>query len=51
MRWPFWLLTSQSYTPVRPAFDTSWQVAVSTSPSRPGASRSTAKPEATVSSL
>ena len=36
---------------VVPAFDTSWQVAVSTSPRRPGASRSTAKPEATVNSL
>ncbi len=36
-RSPRWFVTSQSYTPVRPAFDTSSQRAVSTSPSRPGA--------------
>ena len=36
--------------PVRPALDTSAQRAVSTSPRRPGATKSTLKPEATVSS-
>src|SRR5688572_8301101 len=50
-RSPRWLVISVSYTPVRPAFETSKQRAVSTSPSCAGAMKSIEKPEATVSSL
>src|SRR6266567_7152489 len=47
-RSPRWLVTSMSYTPVRPLTLRSWATAVRRSPSCAGATKSIAQPDATV---